>query len=93
MGNSGNEWLTFKQDGNEKFKSNDYKEAVESYSKALALCSETDDQCVLYKNRSACYLKLEQYQQACDDADKVLKHQGNDVKALFRRLVELFKSL
>jgi len=80
------EWLVHKQEGNEHFKQNNIKEAVEAYSKGLELCQSETDKVVLYKNRSACYLKLEKYKEAISDADKVLKAQPNDVKALFRRV-------
>ena len=58
---------------------------MDAYTKGLQLCQNADEKVVLYKNRSACYLKLEKYKEALSDADKVLKAQPNDVKALFRR--------
>jgi len=82
---NGTEWMVYKNEGNEHFKQNNIKEAVEAYSKGLELCESDADKVVLYKNRSACYLKLEQFKEAASDADKVLKANPNDVKALFRR--------
>lgn len=85
MGNNENEWLKYKEDGNKAFKLAKYEEAITSYSTALETCKQKDDISTLYKNRSACYLKLKKYEDAINDADKVLKQNGSDVKALFRR--------
>lgn len=81
-------WLTCKEKGNEEFKQNNFDEAITHYTKSLKLCDAIEDKCTLYRNRAACYLKLEKYEQATADADNVLKHKPNDVKALFRRSVK-----
>lgn len=46
-------------------------EALSSYTEALEFsdtCLKDTEKAVIYKNRAACYLKLEQYQNAVDDA-------------------------
>ena len=78
-------WLTYKEQGNEDFKLNRLREAIEQYTQAIKLCTSVTENCVVYGNRAACYLKLEQYEQVIVDTDFVLKHQPGDVKALFRR--------
>ena len=78
-------WLTYKEQGNEDFKLNRLREAIEQYTQAIKLCTSVTEKCVVYRNRAACYLKLEQYEQVIVDTDFVLKHQPGDVKALFRR--------
>lgn len=44
--------------------------AVCCYTKALKLSDKQADSAVLYRNRSACYLKLEDYNKAEADASK-----------------------
>ena len=78
-------WLTYKEQGNEDFKQNKLDEAIVQYTQSLKLCPDVSNQCIIYRNRAACHLKLKQYDHAIEDADFVLKHQPGDVKALFRR--------
>lgn len=85
MVNMKEDWLSFKEEGNDFFKRNELDQAVEAYTKGLNVCENEADKAVLYKNRSACYLKLEQYNEAVSDADYVLRVTPNDVKAMFRR--------
>lgn len=51
--------------GNEHFKNERYKEAVDCYAEALSLQPNNH---VLYSNRSACYNKLGKYEDALADA-------------------------
>ena len=84
---SSNDWSSLRNEGNNHFKECRYNEAVASYTQAIKICEIQAERCVLHKNRSVCYLKLEKYQEACGDADIVLESQPNDVKALFRRFI------
>jgi len=77
---------TLKEEGNKHFKNGDYNEAKDHYSKALEEAESKEDRLVFLKNRSACHLKLEEYQSAVDDATKALNISNSDVKALFRRV-------
>ena len=55
----------FKEQGNEHFKNEDYEEAITCYTKALKFSdrSKNDKDCAIYlKNRSACKLKVEDYE-------------------------------
>lgn len=49
--------IHLKEDGNKFFKESDIVKAIECYSKALKLAKDKKLQAVLYRNRSACYLK------------------------------------
>lgn len=57
-----------KEEGNTLFKAGDMQGAVCCYTKALKLCDGQDESAVLHRNRSACYLKLEEYSKAEADA-------------------------
>uniref|UniRef100_A0A668RS95 UNC-45/Cro1/She4 central domain-containing protein n=1 Tax=Oreochromis aureus TaxID=47969 RepID=A0A668RS95_OREAU len=74
-----------KEEGNTLFKAGDIQGAVCCYTKALKLSDSQADKAVLYRNRSACYLKLEEYSKAEADASKALDTDQGDVKARFRR--------
>uniref|UniRef100_A0A3P8RJR7 UNC-45/Cro1/She4 central domain-containing protein n=1 Tax=Astatotilapia calliptera TaxID=8154 RepID=A0A3P8RJR7_ASTCA len=74
-----------KEEGNTLFKAGDMQGAVCCYTKALKLTDSHADKAVLYRNRSACYLKLEEYSKAEADASKALDTDQGDVKARFRR--------
>lgn len=81
-----------KSDGNVHFKAEEYDVAVICYTQALKLCSPNEkdkdkakERGVILKNRAACYLKLEKYEEASRDATESLKILPNDPKALFRR--------
>ena len=83
--------ILLKEQGNTQFKQGNYEEAVDFYTKAIEACESLglsqvkDDLAVLYKNRSACHLKKERYENAAEDATKSLGIVKNDPKALFRR--------
>ncbi|KAK7091996.1 hypothetical protein V1264_009607 [Littorina saxatilis] len=77
---------TLKEEGNNHFKTGQYKEALKCYKQALGDASITDNEkAVIYKNRAACYLKLNDNQAAVDDCTASLLLVENDPKALFRR--------
>lgn len=59
-----------KEEGNALFKAGDVSGAVCCYTRALSLSDGQSESAVLYRNRSACYLKLEQYSEAAADATK-----------------------
>uniref|UniRef100_A0A665VEU9 UNC-45/Cro1/She4 central domain-containing protein n=1 Tax=Echeneis naucrates TaxID=173247 RepID=A0A665VEU9_ECHNA len=77
--------VALKEEGNALFKSGDLQGAVCCYTKALKLSDSRTETAVLHRNRSACYLKLEEYSKAEADASKALDTDPGDVKARFRR--------
>ncbi len=59
---------------------------MSSYTKAIKSCpSGHPERAVYYKNRSACHLKLLNYDKAAQDASAALDVTPNDTKALFRK--------
>uniref|UniRef100_A0A672G7T8 UNC-45/Cro1/She4 central domain-containing protein n=1 Tax=Salarias fasciatus TaxID=181472 RepID=A0A672G7T8_SALFA len=74
-----------REEGNSLFKAGDIEGAVCCYTKALKLSDTQAERAVLHRNRSACYLKLEEYSKAEADASKALDTDPGDVKARFRR--------
>ncbi|KAM3925544.1 protein unc-45 homolog A [Leptodactylus fuscus] len=80
-----------REEGNKHFKSGDYETALSCYTKALKLSADKKDVAILHRNRSACYLKLEDYAKAEGDASKAIEVDAGDVKALFRRSQALEK--
>ncbi|KAE8624834.1 hypothetical protein XENTR_v10006060 [Xenopus tropicalis] len=83
--------VQLKEEGNKYFQSNEYGQAIQCYSKALKLITDKKMQAVLYRNRSACYLKQDNYVQAAADASKAIDVDASDIKALFRRCQALEK--
>lgn len=59
-----------KEEGNTFFKAGDIQGAVCCYTKALKLSDSQAESAVLYRNRSACYLKQEEYSKAEGDASR-----------------------
>lgn len=81
----GKDSAALKEEGNTLFKAGDMQGAVCCYTKAIKLSDSQAESAVLYRNRSACYLKLEDYSKAETDASKALDTDPGDVKARFRR--------
>ncbi|XP_056137554.1 protein unc-45 homolog A [Lampris incognitus] len=80
-----------REEGNTFFKAGDIEGALCCYTKALRLSDSQTESAVLYRNRSACYLRLEDYTKAEADASKALDTDPGDVKARFRRAQALQK--
>lgn len=62
--------LALKEEGNNLFKSGDVQGALSCYTKALKLSESESESAVLYRNRCACYLKLNDFNKAKVDASK-----------------------
>ena len=75
-----------KEKGNACFKKGDYKEAAELYTSALKICAAEDKDMIvaLHKNRAACWLKLQRYEDAISDCKVAIQLAPSDVKALYR---------
>ncbi|PFX12542.1 Protein unc-45-like A [Stylophora pistillata] len=84
--------LDLKTEGNQHFKEEKYELAAACYTQALKSFTPEEkdkeklkDRGVILKNRAACYLKLEKYEEAIADATEALEALPNDTKALLRR--------
>jgi hypothetical protein len=78
-----------KQKGNEYFIAKDFRNAVDLYSQALALCTDNDVRKVLLTNRSAAKLGLENYPDAVQDAKDALEIDPSHIKAYYRKAAAL----
>ncbi len=54
----------------QSFKAGDVQQALSCYTKALKISDCQSESAVLYRNRAACYLKLEDHTKAEADATK-----------------------
>ncbi|KDP23389.1 hypothetical protein JCGZ_23222 [Jatropha curcas] len=70
-----------KELGNEYFKQKKYKEAIECYSRSIALSPTA----VAYANRAMAYLKIRKFQEAEDDCTEALNLDDRYIKAYSRR--------
>eukprot|EP00091_Calanus_sinicus_P025590 TRINITY_DN9837_c0_g1_i1.p1 TRINITY_DN9837_c0_g1~~TRINITY_DN9837_c0_g1_i1.p1 ORF type:complete len:251 (-),score=99.22 TRINITY_DN9837_c0_g1_i1:261-1013(-) len=82
-----NEPERLKEAGNEAFKKANYDDAIACYTKAIKKTKDEFEKqkAVYFKNRAACHLKLENFEDAVFDCDKSLELVPKDPKALFRR--------
>ncbi|XP_077863499.1 uncharacterized protein LOC144347247 [Saccoglossus kowalevskii] len=72
--------------GNSFFGCGKYHDAVHCYSTALSLTSENT---ILYRNRSLCYLRLEEYEDALNDANESIRINRNHFKSYVWRAYAL----
>lgn len=49
--------IQLKDEGNKYFQAGDIDKAIECYTKAIQVCKDKNGLAVIYRNRSACYLK------------------------------------
>nr|XP_029138682.1 tetratricopeptide repeat protein 1-like [Labrus bergylta] len=84
--------LTLKERGNIQFKSGDWEEAERSYKEALVLCPVcfSRERAVLFSNRAAARLHLDQKDQAISDCSKAIELNPDYMRALLRR-AELYE--
>ncbi|KAF3695874.1 Protein unc-45 -like protein B [Channa argus] len=83
--------IQLKEEGNKHFQAGDTEKAIECYTKAIKECKDKKVLAVIYRNRSACYLKKENYASAASDASKAIDIDAADIKALYRRCQALEK--
>ncbi|XP_059021902.1 sperm-associated antigen 1 isoform X1 [Mustela lutreola] len=70
-----------KEKGNEAFNSGDYEEAVMYYTRSISVLPTV----VAYNNRAQAELKLQNWNSAFRDCEKVLELEPGNLKALLRR--------
>ncbi|XP_030593567.1 protein unc-45 homolog B [Archocentrus centrarchus] len=83
--------IQLKDEGNKHFQAGDIDKAIECYTKAIKVCQDKKVLAVIHRNRSACYLKKENYANAASDATKAIDVDAKDIKALYRRCQALEK--
>ncbi|XP_040010228.1 protein unc-45 homolog B [Xiphias gladius] len=83
--------IQLKDEGNKHFQAGDIDKAIECYTKAIKVCKDKKVLAVIHRNRSACYLKKENYANAASDASKAIDVDAADIKALYRRCQALEK--
>lgn len=79
--------IDFKNDGNVRFKSGKYNEAIEFYDKAIDTCpkSHPTDMSTFYQNRAAAYEQLKKWSAVKKDCTSALELNPRYIKALHRR--------
>ncbi|XP_011729995.2 sperm-associated antigen 1 isoform X1 [Macaca nemestrina] len=70
-----------KEKGNEAFNSGDYEEAVMYYTRSISALPTV----VAYNNRAQAEIKLQNWNSAFQDCEKVLELEPGNIKALLRR--------
>lgn len=83
--------VQLKDEGNKYFQAGDIDKAIDCYTKAIKVCKDKKVLAVIHRNRSACYLKKENYSNAASDATKAIDVDAADIKALYRRCQALEK--
>uniref|UniRef100_A0AAQ5YTK9 Protein unc-45 homolog B n=1 Tax=Amphiprion ocellaris TaxID=80972 RepID=A0AAQ5YTK9_AMPOC len=83
--------VQLKDEGNKHFQAGDIDKAIECYTNAIKVCKDKKVLAVIHRNRSACYLKKENYTNAASDASKAIDVDASDIKALYRRCQALEK--
>ncbi|XP_059621980.1 sperm-associated antigen 1 [Phlebotomus argentipes] len=73
--------LKYKIKGNEYFKTSDFLEAYQEYTKSIEMLPNA----VGYNNRAIAAIKLGRLKEATDDCDECLKLEPKNVKALLRK--------
>jgi len=83
--------LAAKEEGNDFFRSKEYDDALESYSRAIALCPEDDEHkdtlATFYGNRSAAYSSIEEHELVVEDCTYALDLKPDYVKVIARRML------
>ncbi|KAG1972085.1 protein unc-45 homolog B [Pimephales promelas] len=77
--------VQLKDEGNKHFQAGEIDKAIECYTKAIKVCKDKKMLAIIYRNRSACFLKKENYNNAASDATKAIDVDAADIKALYRR--------
>lgn len=76
-----------KSEGNTQFKNEEYTDSVKTYSEGLKICPLdcANERSILYGNRAAAHIQLNNKQIAIEDCSKSLELNPNYIKVLIRR--------
>ncbi|XP_002130937.2 tetratricopeptide repeat protein 1-like [Ciona intestinalis] len=79
--------ISFKIEGNEKYKWKNYSEAKTLYTEGLNICpiSYNKERAVLYANRGACHMNLGEKGEAIEDCSKAINLNSDYIRARLRR--------
>lgn len=79
--------VAFKNEGNARFKSGKFNEAIEFYNQAIETCPKSNphDLSTFYQNRAAAYEQLKKWSAVKEDCTHALELNSRYIKALFRR--------
>ncbi|KAL2073601.1 hypothetical protein VTL71DRAFT_10927 [Oculimacula yallundae] len=87
VGKSGEEW---KQEGNGHVNEGRFREAIKSYTAALATSPARDEAEVIHNNRALAYLRAKMYDSALADTAFVQELEHRSEKALYRGALALY---
>lgn len=76
----------FKKIGNEHYKNGEFSKSIESYSDGIGICPLkcSNERAILYGNRAAAYIKLQNNTMAIQDCSKALDLDPNYTKVTLR---------
>lgn len=83
--------IRIKNQGNDEFKTGDYKKAIQAYGEAVNLLGTLDaEKCgselaICYQNRAAAYEKLRKISMMIADATKAIEADNTYAKGYYRR--------
>lgn len=81
---AGSQYETLKDNGNQKFKTKNYEEALNLYTQALSL---NENGLLAYSNRAMCHINLGRFYEAIEDCDKAISLDPKFSKAYYRRAI------
>jgi len=77
-----------KHAGNKAYTKGHYDEAIERFTEAIEL---TPDNHLLFSNRAACYLKLNEWEKALEDSNKCIELKDDFAKGHYRKGLSLIE--
>jgi stress-induced-phosphoprotein 1 len=77
--------VSAKLEGNEYYKKGLFPEAIECYTRSLALATDNQEKIDCLNNRAACQYQLRSFKQVIIDSTEVIDLDPNNVKALLKR--------
>ncbi|KAK6185572.1 hypothetical protein SNE40_007776 [Patella caerulea] len=83
-----------KDEGNKFFRESEFNEAIDRYTEALKICpfAFPKERSIMYSNRGACHMKLENNEEAIKDCSSALDLHPHYLKAVLRR-AELYEKI
>ncbi|KPI84494.1 putative stress-inducible protein STI1 [Leptomonas seymouri] len=79
----------YKAKGNEAFKAKKYKEAIEWYTKAIAVDPNSEASGAIYSNRAGSWQNLCNYEKAAEDSEQCIRVRPDWLKGHFRKGVAM----